>query len=95
MASFALSVKKERFDRREQTLWGFPGSPVVENPLASAGDAEAEALIPGSGRCSLLQCSCRGIPGTEEPGRLQSTGSQRVRHDLATKQSSVYLRVLK
>ena len=26
------------------------------------------------------------ITWTEEPGRLQSTGSQRVRHDLATKQ---------
>ena len=26
------------------------------------------------------------IPWTEEPGRLQSMGSQRVRHDLATKQ---------
>ena len=26
------------------------------------------------------------IPGTEQPGRLQSMGSQRVRHDLATKQ---------
>ena len=25
------------------------------------------------------------IPWTEEPGGLQSTGSQRVRHDLATK----------
>ena len=24
------------------------------------------------------------IPWTEEPGRLQSTGSQRIRHDLAT-----------
>ena len=28
------------------------------------------------------------IPWTEEPGGLQSTGSQRVRHDLATKQQS-------
>ena len=27
-----------------------------------------------------------GIPWTEEPGRLQSMGSQRVQHDLATKQ---------
>ena len=27
------------------------------------------------------------IPWTEEPGGLQSTGSQRVGHDLATKQS--------
>ena len=26
------------------------------------------------------------IPWTEEPGGLQSTGLQRVRHDLATKQ---------
>ena len=26
------------------------------------------------------------IPWTEKPGRLQSMGSQRVRHDLATKQ---------
>ena len=26
------------------------------------------------------------IPWTEEPGGLQSTGSQRVRHDLVTKQ---------
>ena len=26
------------------------------------------------------------IPGTEEPRRLQSTGSQRVGHDWATKQ---------
>ena len=27
------------------------------------------------------------IPWTEEPGRLQSLGSQRVRHDLVTTQS--------
>ena len=27
------------------------------------------------------------IPRTEEPGQLQSTGSQRVRHNLATKQT--------
>ena len=30
------------------------------------------------------------IPCTEEPGRLQSTGSQRVRHDWATKQQQFY-----
>ena len=32
---------------------------------------------------SILACE---VPQTEEPGRLQSTGSQRVGHDLATKQ---------
>ena len=32
------------------------------------------------------------IPWTEEPGGLQSMGSQRVRHDLATKQQqSVFM----
>ena len=30
------------------------------------------------------------IPWTEEAGRLQSTGSQRVRRDLATKQKQLY-----
>ena len=30
---------------------------------------------------NLLQYSCLKIPQTEEPDRLQSTGSQRVRHD--------------
>ena len=29
------------------------------------------------------------IPWIEEPGRLQSMGSQRVRHDLATKQKQL------
>ena len=29
------------------------------------------------------------VPGTEDPGGLQSTGSQRVRHDCATKHSLV------
>ena len=31
------------------------------------------------------------IPWTEEPDRLQSTRSQRVRHDLATKQHQNFL----
>ena len=30
------------------------------------------------------------IPWTEEPGGLQSMGSQRVKHDLATKQKQQY-----
>ena len=31
------------------------------------------------------------IPWTEEPGRLQSMGSQRVRHNLATKQQNLHM----
>ena len=38
------------------------------------------------GRVVAVEMRWRGgIPWTEEPGRLQSMGSQRVRHDLATK----------
>ena len=56
---------------------------MVENLSASEGDV---GLIPGSGRKwrgngNPLQCSCWKIPQIEEPGRLQSTGSQRVGHD--------------
>ena len=34
------------------------------------------------------------IPQTEEPDKLQSVGSQRVRHDLATEQQQGSLRTL-
>ena len=61
---------------------GFPGGTVVKNPSANAGDV---GLVPGSGRFPeegngySLQYSCLGNP--MEPVRLQSMGSQRVRHD--------------
>ena len=60
---------------------------MVQNALASAGDARDVGLIPGLGRSpgegngnhsSILAWK---IPWTEEPGGLQSTGSQRVGHD--------------
>ena len=60
---------------------------VVKNPSASAGDVRNKGSIPGSGRSpgggdathsSILAWR---IPWTEEPGRLQSIGSQRVGHD--------------
>ena len=37
--------------------------------------------IPGEGNGNPLQYYCLEIPWTEEPGRLQSVGSQRVGHD--------------
>ena len=60
---------------------------VVKNPPANAGDIRDAASIPGSGRSpggghgNPSQYSGLGIPWTEEPGRLQSIGLQRVRHD--------------
>ena len=41
---------------------------------------------PGEGNGNPFQYSCLGNPWTEEPGRLQSMGLQRVRHNLLSKQ---------
>ena len=57
----------------------------VENLLAMQETGDT-GLIPGSGRSSgggnynPLWCSCLKISWIEEPGRLQSKGSQGVRH---------------
>ena len=56
----------------------------------AACNAGAPTLIPRSGRSEKEVATCCGIlareiPRTEEPGGLQSTGSQRVGHDLVTK----------
>ena len=75
---------------------GFPGGSVVKNLLAmqemeettcNAGDA---GWIPGSGRSPGEEMAAHSsilawkIPWTEEPGSLQSMGSQRVGHDWVT-----------
>ena len=61
----------------------FPGSSVVKNPPANAGDTEDWGLIPGSGRSLEEEMATHSsilaweIPWTEEPGGLQSMGSQK------------------
>ena len=68
-------------------MYGFPGGAVVNNLPANSGDAKDMDSIPGSGKshggrheisASTLAWK---IPWTEEPGRLQSMGLQRVRQD--------------
>ena len=63
---------------------GFPGGSVGKESAQNAGDLGS---IPGSGRSpgegngNPFQYSSWRIPWTEEPGDLQSMGSQRVGHD--------------
>ena len=63
-------------------LWGFPGGTSGKELPASGGDERASGLIPvlgrspGGGHGNPVQYSCLG-----KPGRLQSLGSQRVRHN--------------
>ena len=45
---------------------------------------ESVCNILGEGNGTPFQYSCRKIPWTEEPGRLQSMGSRRVGHDWGT-----------
>ena len=45
---------------------------------------------PGEGYGNSLQYSCWEIPWTEELGRLQSMGCQRVRHDWAHSHTHIY-----
>ena len=60
---------------------------MVKNPTANAGDMRDMGSVPGlersrgGGNGNPLQCSCLAIPLTEELGRPQSIGSQRVRYD--------------
>ena len=59
---------------------GFPGGSVVENPPANAGDVGS---IPGQEDPLEKEMAIHSsnlaweIPWTEEPGRLQSMGSQK------------------
>ena len=75
-------------------ITGFPGGSMVKNLPGNVGDAD---LIPGWGRSpgegnlNSLQYSCLENPMNREPGRLQSTGSQRVRHNLVTEQQKLLL----
>ena len=72
-------------------LKGFPGGSVVKNPPAIQ-----ETWVPSPGwedpleeematHSSILPWE---VPWTEEPGRLEFIGSQRVGHNLGSKQQS-------
>ena len=65
-------------------------SPVAQMVKESAYNAGDPGSIPGSGRSpgegngNPLLYFCLGNPWTEGPGRLQSMGSQRIRHNWVT-----------
>ena len=57
----------------------FPVGSVVKNLPANAGDAGSIPVLgrsPGGGHGNPFHYSCLRIPWTEEPGSLQSMGSQ-------------------
>ena len=63
---------------------GFPGGSDGKESICNAGDLGSIpglGRFPGGGHGNTLQYSCLKNPIIEEPSRLQSTGSQRVRYD--------------
>ena len=63
---------------------GFPGGSDGKEFACNVGDLGSSPMLgrsPGEGNGNPLQYSCLENPMTEEPGRPQSMGSQRVRHD--------------
>ena len=69
--------------------WWLSGKESTYN----AGDTGS---IPGSGRSLEEEMATRSsilaweMPSTEEPGGLQSKGSQSIGHNLVTKQQGIY-----
>ena len=83
-----MKNKRYNFKKICECYWGFPGG--VKESAWKWRRCKRCGLIPTSGRSpeggndndsSILAW---GIPWTEEPGGLQSMGSQRVRHDWET-----------
>ena len=68
---------------------GFPSGSVAKSLPANEGDTGSIPELGRVGNGNPLQYSFWETPWTEEPDRLQSMGSQGVRHDLVTKQQQV------
>ena len=60
---------------------GFPGDTESACNVGEPGLIPGSGGSPGEGNGNPLQYSCLENPMDKEPGRLQFTGSQRVRHD--------------
>ena len=81
--SFQFTVKQIAAPRTPR--WASQVVPVVKNPPINARDRGDEGSVPGSGRSLEKDITTHSsilawrIPWTEELGRLQSMGLQRVR----------------
>ena len=81
--------RTELLNNNESITRGFLDGSVIKNLPDNTGDAGS---IPGSNRfleeemATHFSILAWEIPWREEPGGLQSTGLQRVRHDLETLQ---------
>ena len=74
----------------KMSSWTSLVAQMVKESFCNPGDLGSipgSGRFPGEGKGYPLQYSCWRIPWTEEPGGLQSMGSQRVGHDWITNTS--------
>ena len=65
-------------------FFDFPGGPDSKASVYNAGDPDSvrgSGRSPGEGKATHSSTLAWKMPWTEEPGGLQSMGSQKVRHD--------------
>ena len=72
---------EEAIDYPLQYTWASLVAKLVKNPPAIGGSIPGLGRSPGEAKGYPLQYSGLENPWTEEPGRLQSMGWQRVGHD--------------
>ena len=74
-------------------MMGFPGVSVAKYPPDNAGDVswipELERSLGEESGSPLQWVFAWEIPWTEEPGRVQSMGSQRVEHNLVPENNRI------
>ena len=83
-AKQAQSLEQSKVSCKGQPRRGLSWWISGEESACDAGDVSSfpgSGRSPGGGHGNLPQSSCWRIPMTVEPGRLQSTGSQRGRHN--------------
>ena len=92
--SSTILYKQGLFISKYMIRQGFSSGSVVKD---LSTNVEELGSIPGSGRSPeegngnpLQDSYLKKFPWTEEPGRLQSMGSQRVRHNLATEHTHTH-----
>ena len=80
------SSRRQNYQTGDQRL-GFPGGAMAKNPLTNAREVGDMGSIPGLKRSSEEKTATQSsilvwkILWTEDPGWLQSLGSQRIGHD--------------
>ena len=98
MPSWTMIIKANRFNydfantKVISVIMGFPGGPDGKETTYNARDLNSVPGLgrsPGGGHGTHSSILAWRIPWTEEPGGLQSVGSQRGGHDRTTKHSTM------